>query len=176
MKRSIFETILGAVVIAVAVVFLVFGLKTANVSTAAQGYAVSADFSGIGGLKPGDSVQVSGVKVGSVAKVELDPQTYLARVTMMLRKDVRLPADTTAAISNESLLGGRYLALSPGGEEEIIAPGGKVKYTQAPQNLEELLGKFIFSVQDEKKEDKQEQAAPASSVDSAPSVDAVEQP
>ncbi|MCK6418607.1 MAG: outer membrane lipid asymmetry maintenance protein MlaD [Alphaproteobacteria bacterium] len=168
MKRSIFETILGAVVIAVALVFLVFGLKTANVSTAAQGYMVLADFSGIGGLKPGDAVQVSGVKVGTVTKVELDPQSYLARVTMMLRKDVQLPADTTAAISNESLLGGRYLALTPGGEEEIIAPGGKVKYTQAPQNLEELLGKFIFSVQDEKKEE-------AESTPSA-AVESVEQP
>jgi phospholipid/cholesterol/gamma-HCH transport system substrate-binding protein len=62
--------------------------------------------------------------------------------------------DTAALISSESLLGGRYLALEPGADEETIKEGGRIIYTQAPQNLEQLLGQFIFSMQgsdDEKK-------------------------
>lgn len=146
MKRSAIETILGAVVLFVAGFFLVFSYNTANVKSV-SGYEVTADFSGIGGLAVGDDVQISGVKIGSVTGVSLDPETYLAKVRMSIVPSVKLPEDTAALISSESLLGGRYLALEPGAAEDMIPPGGRVPYTQAPQNLEQLLGQFIFSMQ-----------------------------
>jgi phospholipid/cholesterol/gamma-HCH transport system substrate-binding protein len=151
MTRSVIETVLGAVVLLVAAVFLGFSYQTANVSTG-DGYEITADFAGIGGLAVGDEVQISGVKVGSVAAVELDQESYLARVRMNIGDDYKLPVDTAALISSESLLGGKYLALEPGAEEDMIKPGGQVQYTQAPQNLEQLLGQFIFSMQDAKEE------------------------
>lgn len=150
MKRSVIETVLGAVVLFVAGFFLVFSYNTANVKSV-SGYEVTADFSGIGGLAVGDEVQISGVKIGSVVDVDLDPETYLAKVYMSIEPSVELPEDTTAMISSESLLGGRYLLLEPGAAEDMIPPGGRVQYTQAPQNLEQLLGQFIFSMQ--KKDD-----------------------
>lgn len=146
MKRSVIETVLGAVVLLVAGVFLFYSYQTANVKSI-DGYEVTADFSGIGGLAVGDEVQISGVKIGSVVGVRLDPETFLAQVRMSIDPGVRLPQDTAALISSESLLGGKYLALEPGASEEIIPPGGRVPYTQAPQNLEQLLGQFIFSMQ-----------------------------
>lgn len=145
MKRSVIETILGAVVILGAGAFLLFGYRLGNVATP-DGFTISADFAGIGGLKPGDDVQISGVKVGTVTEVELRPDSYLARVHMSLDSEIELPTDTAALISSESLLGGRYLALEPGADEELIVPGGRIQYTQAPQNLEQLLGQFIFSM------------------------------
>ena len=150
MKRSVVETILGGVVIVSAGMFLSYGYKTAEIG-AGGGYSVAADFSSIGGLKAGDAVQISGVKVGTVQNVELLPETYLARVHMNLDPAYKLPTDTAALISSESLLGGLYLALEPGAEEDFIQSGGQIRYTQAPQNLEQLLGQFIFSLQDEKK-------------------------
>lgn len=146
MKRSVIETVLGAIVLCVAGFFLVFSYKTADAGSV-SGYEVFADFSGIGGLAVGDDVLISGVKVGTVKAVELDPKTYLARVSMSIKSDVKLPEDTAALISSESLLGGRYLALEPGAMEELIPQGGKIEFTQAPQNLEQLLGQFIFSMQ-----------------------------
>lgn len=157
MKRSVIETLLGAVVLVVAGYFLFFSYKTANVA-ADGGLRISADFSGIGGLKAGDDVAISGVKVGTVESVELMPDTYLARVHLDVDKSLALPTDTAALISSQSLLGGRYLSLEPGADEDMIADGGKIQYTQAPQNLEQLLGQFIFSVQDSKKEAKEEEA------------------
>lgn len=151
MKRSIVETILGAVVLGVAGFFLAFSYNTANVGSAA-GFQLSADFSGIGGLGVGDDVVISGVKIGSVTNVELMKDSYLARVYMDVEPDVELPVDTAALISSESLLGGKYLALEPGAEDELLGPGGHIQYTQAPQNLEQLLGQFIFSMQDAEKE------------------------
>lgn len=146
MKRSVVETVLGAVVLFVAGFFLVFSYNTANVKKV-TGYEISADFSGIGGLAVGDDVQISGVKVGSIVDVSLDPESYLARVKMSIEPSVRLPEDTAALISSTSLMGGKYLALEPGGAEDMIQPGGRVQFTQAPQNLEQLLGQFIFSMQ-----------------------------
>lgn len=159
MKRSVAETVLGGVVIAVAGVFLAYSYKAADVASV-DGYEVTADFSTVGGLKSGDNVQISGVKVGNVSRVELLPDTYLARVYMNIREGYKLPSDTAAAISSESLLGGLYLSLEPGAEEDLIPAGGRVQFTQAPQNLEQLLGQFIFSMQDEKsKENKDAQTA-----------------
>ena len=151
MKRSVVETVLGAVVLLVALVFLAFSYKTANVG-AASGYRLSANFSGIGGLKIGDDVQVSGVKIGQVDRIELDPATFLARVTLDIDPSIKVSEDTAAIISSTSLLGGRYLQLEPGGSEELLPDGGVIQYTQAPQNLEQLLGQFIFSMSGKEKD------------------------
>lgn len=150
MKRSVIETVLGAIVLVVAGFFLFFSYKTADVASV-EGYHLIADFSGIGGLKIGDEVQISGVKIGSVAAVDLIADTYLARVTMSIDSAYKLPTDTAALISSESLLGGKYMALEPGADEEYLPDNGRIEFTQAPQNLEQLLGQFIFSMQDDDK-------------------------
>jgi len=145
MKRNVIETVLGAVVLLVAVVFLGFSYSAADVGDV-DGYNVTADFSGIGGLGLGDSVQISGVKIGSIKKIELKKDDYMAHVTMSIDNSIKLPDDTSAFISSESLLGGKYMELQPGASEEMLGDGGHIEYTQAPQNLEQLLGKFIFSM------------------------------
>ena len=117
-----------------------------------DGYEVRARFSGIGALGVGDKVVISGVKVGQVSRIELDSETYLADVFLDIGKKYELPDDTAAFISSESLLGGLYMQLEPGASEEIIEDGGVIQYTQAPQNLEQLLGQFIFNMKDKEEE------------------------
>lgn len=149
MKRSLVETLLGLLVVFVAVGFFMYGTDKADVGNDA-GYAVMANFSNIGGLRAGDDVQISGVKVGSVQAVNLNTDSFLAEVTLNIKNGIELPTDTAALISSESLLGGLYLSLEPGADDEVIEAGGRIDYTQAPQNLEQLLGQFIFSMQDSK--------------------------
>jgi len=163
MSRSVIETVIGGFVLLGALVFLIFSYSKGDAGTV-DGYKISANFSKIGGLQIGDPVQISGVKIGQVASVELDPKTYLAKVTMEVEDDVKVPDDSAATISSQSLLGGMYMGIEPGGSEEMLASGGEIQYTQAPQNLEELLGKFIFSMKDkggEKSETPAEASAPA---------------
>lgn len=169
MKRNFVETALGALVIAVAAIFLIFSIDTAKVGKV-SGYELNARFSGIGGLGVGDNVLISGVKVGSVVAVTLDPETFLAMVKMSIDNGIKVPTDTAALISSESLLGGRYLQLEPGADEEMLAPGGVVQFTQAPQNLEQLLGQFIFSMGDEKGKDKDKDKDKTPAAESAASV------
>lgn len=149
MKHSMIETILGAIVLLIAAVFLLFSYRTSNVG-AVSGYTVTANFSGVGGLRAGDDARISGVKIGSVSSVDLDPETFLARVSISVDPSIQLPDDTAAAISSESLMGGLYLSLEPGASEEFLEDGDRIQYTQAPQNLEQLLGQFIFSMQSSK--------------------------
>ena len=144
-QRNVAETLIGAVVLLVAVGFL--GYAVANTGrTPVSGYSLHASFERIDGLAVGADVRVAGVKVGSVTGARVDPQTYQAEVTFTVQNAVKLPRDTSAEITSDGLLGGKYLALVPGGEETMLAAGGAVTITQSAISLEQLLGKFIFSV------------------------------
>jgi len=145
MSRNVIETVMGAVVLAVAGFFFFFAYSSTDVGSV-SGYRVVASFDRIDGLQPGADVMISGVRVGQVTSQRLDPETYLAEVTMTIDPSVQLPTDTIAIVASESLLGGRFMSLSPGGAEEYIEPGGTILYTQSTPGLEQLLGQVIFSL------------------------------
>jgi phospholipid/cholesterol/gamma-HCH transport system substrate-binding protein len=144
MRRNIIETVMGGVVLLVAIVFLVFVFSSSGVRRV-SGYEVVAEFDDATGVASGTDVRMSGVKVGTVLSQELDPQSYFAEVTMSISQDVLLPSDTSARIVPEGLLGGNYVSLTPGGADENIEPGGRITQTQGAVNLMDLLGRFIFS-------------------------------
>ena len=144
MSRNILETLLGAVVLIVAVGFLAFAYSSSQIQQN-DGYELIARFDKVDGLEPGSDVRISGIKVGSVLDQTLDPETYRAEVRFSLREDVRLPADTSAAVVSNGLLGGKYLALVPGGDIEMLEAGDEVTLTQSAVNLEDLIGHMIFS-------------------------------
>lgn len=147
MRHTMIESLLGAFVLFVAAWFVFYGHKAIGSKSDGAQYIVVADFSTVGALKEGDPVRISGVKVGKIASIELDQKTYIAHVRISMGLQDNLPSDTSAAIMSESLMGGVYMAVSPGGADETIENGGRIAYTQSPQNLGELLGKFIFSSQ-----------------------------
>jgi len=145
MTRKLPEVLTGLAVIIIAILFLIYALGRAQ-AISAGGYDLTAQFSSIGGLTVGSDVKVGGVTVGHVTDEHLDPQTYAAIVKMQINDDVKLPADTSAAISSDGLLGGNYVGLSPGGSNTMLAPGQSFAVTQSAINIEDLLGKFIFSM------------------------------
>ena len=84
----------------------------------------------------------------SITHTYVDPKTYRAVVDMMVAPDVKLPKDSSAQISTDGLLGGKVIALVPGGDDKMLADGGEITITQSAASLEDLLGKFIFGVND----------------------------
>jgi phospholipid/cholesterol/gamma-HCH transport system substrate-binding protein len=143
-QRNGAELLAGGVVLAVACGFLWYAV--ANTGRSIEGgYALHAKFDRIDGLAIGSDVRVAGVKVGSVTAVRIDPQSYQAVVDFSVADAIKLPKDSSAVISSDGLLGGKYLALEPGGDTAMVSPGGELTLTQSSISIEQLLGKFIFS-------------------------------
>lgn len=144
-RHGVAETLTGAFVLVVALAFLAYAVAHSG-RTAGSGYTLQARFDHIDGLAAGGDVKLAGVKVGTVTDVSIDPKTFVAVVTISVHDNVQLPKDSAASIVSESLLGGKYISLSPGGDETDLKPGQTITITQSSVSLEELLGKFIFSV------------------------------
>jgi phospholipid/cholesterol/gamma-HCH transport system substrate-binding protein len=144
MQRNMIETILGALVLVVAFIFL-YTIYTSSSFKATKGYHVYAKFDRVDGIRKGTDVKISGIKVGSVVESDLDHKSFLARLKINLDKDITLPTDSSAEISSDGLLGRKYLALSPGADDETIPPEGDIQFTQSGVDLMDMIGKFMFS-------------------------------
>lgn len=147
--RSLAEIATGAVILAVALLFLGYAVLHSGrgpVMGNGDGLRLSARFDRIDGLSNGADVRIAGVRVGSVTDTRIDPETFSAELSMRLDRNLRLPNDTSAEVTSEGLLGGRYVSLVPGGSDTVLADGGRITQTQGSVSLESLLGRFIFSV------------------------------
>lgn len=144
MSNNAIETVMGAVVLAVAGGFLYFAYSNSNIKKI-DGYEVSAAFSNISGIDTGADVRVGGIKIGVVDAMNLDSKTYQAVAHLRIREDVKLPKDSSAAIQSAGLLGGKFIAIEPGGDENNLVNGDKITFTQPSVSLEEMIGKFVFS-------------------------------
>lgn len=143
MGKNLIETVMGAVVLVVAAMFVFFAWDMAQVETV-RGYDVKAVFYRVGGLTRGSDVRISGIKVGTVSAIELDATTYDAVVTLTILPTVKLPADSNAIIASEGLLGGKYVRLEPGQDTATVAAGGSITRTQDFRALEDQVGEIIF--------------------------------
>jgi len=147
-NRSSFETLIGALVLAAAVFFVVLVVRGTGV-TASDGYKVSASFGNADGLKPGTEVRISGVKVGSVVEQTLDATSLQAKVVMEIDPSLKLPIDSSVRVLSDGLLGGSYLMIDPGGDEENLADGGHIDFTSDAVNLIDLISTAVFSQKEE---------------------------
>lgn len=144
MANNAIETVMGAVVLAVAGSFFYFAYDNSNVKPI-EGYALSASFSNISGISPGSAVRVGGIKVGVVEALTLDPKSFQAIAKLRVGNDVKLPKDSSAAVQSTGLIGDKFLAIEPGGDDANLADGDKIEYTQPSVSIEEMIGKFVFS-------------------------------
>jgi phospholipid/cholesterol/gamma-HCH transport system substrate-binding protein len=158
MSRTIVETLVGAAVVVVAVGFASFAFNSTSVSTGSS-YPIAATFDNVDGISVGSDVRIGGVKVGVVNDLKLDSESYRAQLTLALKDSVKVPTDSTAAIVSEGLLGGKYVALNPGGADEMLNKGDYISFTQSSMNLETLIGQFIFGDKDEDDDKKAKKAA-----------------
>ncbi len=161
LKENLVEALIGAVVLVVAGVFVSYAYTSTEGGLGADGYALNARFESASGLGIGTDVRISGIKVGTVTGQTLDPETFKALISFTVREDVKLPADSTAVVASEGLLGGNYLELKPGYEDTVLQPGATVLYTQGSLDILGLVGRFIGNT------DK-----PAEKGDAAPAADA----
>ena len=145
MRESLFETLVGALVVAVAGGFLWFAVQNgSDGATSTERYDVTARFNNASGISRGSDVRLAGVKAGVIKSIEGDPERFEAVVTLSLDKKWELPDDTDARISTDGLLGGSYVALEPGGGYDMIAQDGtgEITYTRGSVDLLTLFASF----------------------------------
>ena len=143
MKRSAVDLGVGVFVLIGLIALGWMSVKLGRVDLLGnRGYVVSADFPTVGGLKAGSTIEIAGVEVGRVDRIVL--RDYQAHVVMMIQPGVKLQDDSIASIKTKGLIGERYVRISPGGSDKLIAPNGRIREVEPPVDIEELLSKYIF--------------------------------
>jgi phospholipid/cholesterol/gamma-HCH transport system substrate-binding protein len=111
-----------------------------------NGYTITAHFQNIGGLTPRAKVTLSGVVIGRVTKIAIDPKRLNAVVTMQINNSMKeISTDSIASILTEGLIGGQYIGISLGADDTVVKNGGELEQTQSALVLEDLISKFLFS-------------------------------
>ncbi|MFI1844776.1 MCE family protein [Streptomyces microflavus] len=108
-------------------------------------YEITAEFGDVLSLAPQSSVKVNDVSVGRVTGIALAADGWSARVTMRVNGDIDLPANAYARLEQSSLLGEKFIQLSPPAEGTArgsLAEAGRIPLTRTNRNpeVEEVFG------------------------------------
>lgn len=143
MKTLDLELLVGFALFGVLALLAYFSLRLGQVSLfGTEGYTVQATFTTAGGLQTGAVVELAGVEIGRVEQIDL--ADYQAQVRLRISPGVPLSEDAKAAIKSKGLIGERYVEISPGRASHTIAPGGRIRHTESPVDIQELIANFIF--------------------------------
>lgn len=149
MRMRTIEISVGVFILAGMFALFLLALKVSGLSLTgnSQTYELYAEFDHVGSLTHRAKVAMAGVTIGRVVGIELNKQTYMARVTMAIDSNVdNIPVDSTAAIETAGLLGEKYVGISIGGATEYLRPGELFDDTQSAIVLEDLIGKFMLGI------------------------------
>ncbi len=143
MTNQTTEALVGGAVLAVAAGFFIYAVQTVGAGATVDSDDYTASFTTAEGVSVGTDVRMSGVKIGIVTALELNPETLRADATLTVDNEYRFPDDTSALISSEGLLGGSFIELLPGGSPFDLEPGSEIEDTQSSMSLVQLLLQFV---------------------------------
>ena len=149
MSNSRLEFIVGIIVLIVAGMFLYYAMQN-RTNVELKTYSITASFTDASGIELGSVVRISGVEVGKVTNFHLDHEIFNAEVEIAMSNSVKLPNDSSAKIVSAGLLGEKFIAITPGIEEEYLQKGDSIGYTQSSLSFEEMLSKLLFGLANDK--------------------------
>lgn len=145
MKRNGIETTVGIFVVIGLICIAYMTVKLGDVTVFGDdSYSLTARFSSVTGLKNGSSVEMLGIEVGKVEKLQLDQEKQQAMVELRIKNDVQVYDDAIASIKTSGLIGDKYVQIDPGGAGDLLGDGDGIFDTNAPLDIEALIGKFAF--------------------------------
>jgi phospholipid/cholesterol/gamma-HCH transport system substrate-binding protein len=134
-RSAVFETLVGVLVIVVAVAFMVYAYGVSGRDSVRDSYHLDAVFGRIDGITIGSEVRIAGMKIGSVSAHQLNFKTYEADLQLLIQNNVLIPDDSVAKIVSDGLLGGAHVSIEPGASEEMLREGDKITITQGSVDL-----------------------------------------
>lgn len=145
MQNSLLETLVGAVVVLVAAVFLAIGYQATSVMPGKGGATYYGVFDSVDGIALNSEVKIGGVRVGAVASIRFDKHYHVV-VGVRIKKGVSIPEDSTLAITSSGLMGDPYVGLIPGSSSENLEKGGTFLSAKSPTTLESIINKVILAL------------------------------
>ncbi|MGC2424505.1 MAG: outer membrane lipid asymmetry maintenance protein MlaD [Nitrospirota bacterium] len=143
MRKDRLEMLVGIFVLVGLTALAFLSIKLGKLEVVGNtGYNIQAEFSNIGGLKTGATVEIAGVEVGRVTTISL--KDYQALVVMRMKQNVKISDDSIASIKTKGLIGEKYVSLSPGGSDKMMAAGGTLRETESAIDFESLIANYIF--------------------------------
>lgn len=143
MKGNVLESVIGAVVLVIAVFFVYFAY-TSSGEKIKEGYILTARFDDVSGLTNGSDVKLNGIKVGIIKSLKLD-DNYQAKVELLIRDSITIPSDSSVSVTTDGLMGNKFVAISAGFSSEKLKPNEEIEITRSAVNLEKLIDKFAVS-------------------------------
>jgi phospholipid/cholesterol/gamma-HCH transport system substrate-binding protein len=153
-RQGHLETWIGVGVVLIAFFFGLFAYYSADVHLTRDSYKLYASFPKADGLVRGADVKISGIKVGTVSDMKLDPKNYRAKVELLIESSVTLPNDSAVKVQSDGLLGGAHIQIEPGNEKDFLKIGEEFEYTQGAVSLMDLIGHALFSATSAKQDSK----------------------
>ena len=144
MKNTQVETLIGALVVAVAALFFLFAYQTSGKGAVRGGYHLVAEFDNAEGVNVGSDVRMAGIKIGTVVATALNPENYQEKITMQVSDALKLKDDATAKVTAEGLLGSKFIALEQGGSETVLTDNGVISNTQGAVDIWSLISQAMF--------------------------------
>ena len=145
MKKITTEFVVGLFMLAgfLAFAYLSSQMGEFSIFSLEKKYQIEAEFDNVSGLKVGATVEIAGVTIGKVSGIALG-EGDLARVVLLLNRDVEVTADAIASIRTQGLIGDKYIKIIQGADEERLQEGGEIFETESSIDFEELVSKHIF--------------------------------
>ncbi len=144
MKERVFEIAIGTSVIVIALVFAVFAWNMVYSNTDGENYELHVEFAKSGNLKRGDMVSIAGVNVGGIDKVYVDPETFMVKVAFHVKANLKLTKDSLAEVLQSGLMGGTFLAITPGSQKEkLLKNNDTLTNTKDNQTVEDVISHLV---------------------------------
>jgi len=141
MRRFNLEVTVGLFVVLGLLALGYLSIRLGQLQIGGHAYDLIAVFPTVSGLRVGAAIEIAGVQVGRVQDIHLED--YAAVVTLRLEKRVQLQDDAIASIRTRGIIGERYIRITPGGSDRLLADGGRIREVEPPIDIETLIGQFI---------------------------------